>query len=218
MKDYSEEIAARQIRLNKKNGSGNENIEQEVLESALGAAGELSLQNPATDQAMRIAAFFKGDPDVTTSYSYFKDDDTKNPTIQIFVSDPDKADYLNRMLRKQYSFGGIILDVQVVQACAGDIVVMNPPSDSTSMSGFEMLKVALKSNPNLVNTRSVFVPLFGVTYNFLEFKASPLFYQADDISNVKGYKAVMPEELAAEIFDEEKVGALISTYVADDKK
>ena len=222
MKDYSKEIEARQIRANATAGTGNESVDAELLQSVLDADATLKLGNPATVQANRIAAFFKDDPDVTVSYQY-EVDQVKNPGItgplvQLFVTDADRADYLNRIIVKNYELGGINLTVQVVQAVAGDIVPMSAPSDSISLSGFEILKRALKGNPNVVNFREIYVALFDVTYCFAEFQSKTLFYQADDISNVEGFDAILPVDLAKEIFDTESIHCLFSTYVPFNKK
>lgn len=213
MKDYSAIIEARQIRANDRSGSGNENVDAEKLQATLEANEVLKLGNPATVQAAMIDAFFKEDPQVTTSFLY-RSNEEGGCLMQIFVSNPDKADYLNRVIKHDYSeeLGGIIMKVQVVQASAGDIVAMDEPSDTISLSFFEQIKLALKNNPYLVNTRSVYVPLFDVTYNFLEFKSEPVVYQADDISNVKGFVTTLPCELFKAVFDTDKLGAFITTY------
>ncbi len=172
----------------------------------------VSLANPATLLANRIDAFFKADPDVTTHFAYMGDG-ISNPTIYITVSDPEKADYINRLIIREHELGGITLSVKVVQACAGDVEVLAEPSSGDSTPPVEMLRKATKGNKNVVNIFSIFVPLFQVTYNFCETAPTICFYQADNISNAHGYEAVLPVELIKDVFDFSTLRCFISTYV-----
>ena len=171
----------------------------------------VSLANPATLMANRIAAFFKADSDVTTHFAY--NGDENKPTLYVFVTDPDKADYINRIIIHKHEFGGIDLNVKVVQACAGDVTVLSEPSDTISLSNFEILEKATKGNANVVKFFSIYVQLFNVTYNFCETAPTICFYQADNISNAHGFEAALPVDLIRDVFNFENMGCFISTYV-----
>jgi hypothetical protein len=215
MKDYSEEITLRQIRANIAAGEGNENVDEVTLSGVQNDAAALRLANPATLKAAKIAAFFKDAPGITTQFKY-EGDGLENPTLYVFVTDADQADYLNRVIIRQHSLGGIMLDVKVVQACAGDIIILDAPSDTLSLTKFEIFARAVKGIPNVVRCFSVHVALFNIDYNFCETAPKLCFYQADDISNVEGFEAAPPSELIKEVFDfegDERISCFISTYV-----
>lgn len=217
MKNYSEEIALRQIRANIAAGEGNENVDEALLSGVQADETSLRLANPATLKATQIATFFEGTPGITTQFTY-ESDNLDNPTLYIFVTDPEQADYLNRVIIHQHSLGGITLDVKVVQACAGDIVILSEPSDTISLSPYEILKRALKDNPFIIKFFEVYVPLFDVTYRFCETSPKVCYYQADDLSNVSGFRAALPVDLIKEVFDFNSLGCFVSTYIPSYQK
>jgi len=212
MKNYSEEIALRQVRANIAAGSGNENIDQETLDQA-----QLSLANPATEKARKIEAIFKNAKGITTSFAY-QSENIDNPTLFIFVTDPEQADYLNRVIIHQFDLGGITLSVKVVQAVAGDVVVLSEQTDTVSLTKYELFKLAMKDSPLIVKFLDIYVPLFDVTYHFCETSPKACFVGIDDLSNPDGMRAILPTDLLPELFDFGTIGCLISTFAPANEK
>ena len=212
MKNYSEEIGLRQVRANLAADAGNENIDPEVI-----AQAQLTLANPATEKARKIEAIFKDAKGITTSFEY-ENESIENPTLYIFVTDAEQADYLNRIIIREFNLGGIKLDVKIVQAVAGDIVVLPEPTDTVSLSKYEIFKLAMKNNPLIVKFTDIYVALFDVTYHFCEASPKPCFVGVDDLSNPDGIRAILPTDLLPELFDFGTIGCLISTFVPANEK
>lgn len=216
--------------------SGNVALSSVTSESGVGLA------NPATEMANKIIAFFKDQPDATVSYAYapekdtvadfikncniYRGDDTHNPSIvSIYVSDSTVADYLNRTIKHQYNFGGILLDVIIIDASLASLTAMDKPSFGISENVSSQLKKALKGNPNIVDFFSIYVQIFDTYYHFVETSARPIVVQIDNFSNFRGFDTILPIDLFKEIFDSNTyegnptlAGLLISTHVSDFKK
>lgn len=191
----------------------------------------LHLANPVTGVAKRIEAFFRDQKDVSTVYDYNTEDGTG--LLRIYVGGATsaaasiKADLIDSIIKHTpYKVGSARLDVEVY-ALASDgatpasrtTIVEKDARDLTSEDiatmgadhFLEMWHDAMIGNPNGVMTMSIFAEIYQAWYHFLEFYAKPLVYQADDISNPRGYRTVLPEEIVKECFVTN--GILVSTYV-----
>lgn len=212
MKDYSEEIGLRQVRANLASNPEYDGVSSEAI-----AQAQLTLANPATEKARKIEAIFKGANGITTSFVY-AGEKISNPTLFIFVTDPEQADYLNRIIIRQFDLGGITLSVKVVQAVAGDVEELAAPTDIVSLSKYELFKLAMKGNPLIVKFLDIYVPLFDVTYHFCETSPKACFVGIDDLSNPEGMRAILPTDLLPELFDFGAIGCFISTFVPANEK
>lgn len=152
----------------------------------------LKLSSPWVTQANLMKAFFDPDPEVEIIYS---SDDSDDNELDVYVSNPFKADALSQVLPESYDFGNVKLKVNVI-----------PANDDVSYA--QLLRTALQGNPMLVDAGDV--DEAGLSYQYLLFSPFVLQYWNDELLHPFGIRTVLPEQAAHEIFTDAPEGEIVS--------
>ena len=178
-------------------------VESDILKK--GDKLNFELRGPVVLMASKIKAFFKEFSDVSVDF------DEENSVVYIYSTDYDKSDALNRFIVRTHEFGGLKLDVKIVDVCKGTATVLDPPSytitDEAMVKSFNLIFKCSPVKPDYTAA----VDNVGMRWNFFEFPNYAVTYQADSLANIRGYDAIMIADAVKEIFTI-PVGYQISTY------
>ena len=170
-----------------------------------GDAYEFKLRSPAVIMANKIKTFFKDFKDISVQF------DEENSIVYVYSTDYDKSDALNRFLIHKHDFGGIKLEVKVVDVVNGTAEILNPPSytitDDAMVNAFKCIFAKSPMQPDFTQA----VDPAGAKWNFFEFPSYAVVYQADSLLNIRGYDATLIADVVKEIFNI-LPGYQISTY------
>lgn len=167
---------------------------------------QVELYPPTTYQAKKIAAFFDGDKDVFTHFNFNKS------LLTVYVKGIEKAEAVGFLLKRKFEFGGLTLDVKVVQVIDGGPMeeVPTPTYTITTAALLKYIETMMKGNKFEGDALTYTDPLYQKTYYFYEFAPVVCSYGVDDISNPHGFQSALAVDVFKDIFDVES-NILLST-------
>ena len=145
----------------------------------------LKLSPPWEKCYREINLLFEKDDEIKIFY------DSDNQEIKLYVDNPVKADALATILPEERAFGNVVLKITVVK----------PNKKEVHTKGESIYEEAFKENG--VVSRVVKVGgLFDMTY--VVFINAVVQYFIDDIGDINGNCSTLYQEIAKDIFKEEK--------------
>lgn len=160
------------------------------------AEKNLKLANPVTERANEILAFLKYFPEVMADFEY------DQATLWIYITDVDKSTAFRRFLVPKHDFGGLALNVKLVDVVGGTAEnVPLPPAytvtDEEMVREFKTIFDSSGYDPK----HQAMVDQYGTVWNFFEFPPIGISYQADDLSNLKGFRTKLVSEVVTDMFN-----------------
>ena len=164
----------------------------------------IGLSSPWVLTYKKIRAMFAEDKQVTVLYN---DEEKK---IQLFVDSDEKASALDILLRHEYDFGNVKLTVEVI------------PQNGVTWSFDDKNTKMLRSNDfnSMFNQAMYENAVFCFTYEtaktvlggmlYVVFTPTPVQIYTDDLGCWQGYKTMLFEDIARDIFVE-RSGVFFST-------
>lgn len=146
------------------------------------------LSPPWVTYMNKVAALFGEDPEIECEMNYHASD----PTITLFVSNPDKAAALAKLIHEDVWFGNVMIFVHV-------------DCDKMSNRAFptfkELFETAFNKNPafayTVVPDTQYFLPL-----TYVVFKNRVVQFFNDNLNDPHGIVSTLYQDIAAEIFEE----------------
>ena len=148
----------------------------------------LDLGNPVTVMANQIASLFEKLKDVSVAFDYGA------KKIRLYVTDVQKADALNLIMKHHHDIGNLYLNVEIVEATANDTTVLTPPSWKIKIPIKGKHEAFGKAFGPWVKSTILTTPDKQKWY-FCEFAPAVLSWQADDIRNPKGFQSCTVEDI-----------------------
>lgn len=160
------------------------------------AEKNLKLANPVTVRANEIMAFLKYFPGVIADFDY------EQATLWIYITEVDKSTAFRRFLIPKHEFGGLVLNVKLVDVVGGtaEDVPLPPAYTVTDEEMVREFKTIFDGSGYGPNHRAV-IDQCGTVWNFFEFSPIGISYQADDLSNLEGFRTKMVSEVVTDIFN-----------------
>lgn len=141
---------------------------------------KLNLSAPWVTYKHELEKMFERDPEVKLVY------DEEANDIKLFVAKAAKAAALDRLLKKEVSFGNVKLTVSVV-----------PPNEDEE-GVLDLFDDAFAGNPSLDFTLPIESP-FG-TQNYVVFKNEVIQFYNDQMDDPHGNKSMLMQEIARDVF------------------
>ena len=166
---------------------------------------KLKLSAPWYITVREFEVLFNYDEDVHVVY------DEENHLIKLYVEDVDKAAALEELLPKEYCFGNVTLDVEVVPSNSEDeLMCMNLQGNNTTKD--LLYDIAFNGNPiySFANT----IRLGTNTITYVVFQRMVVQFFIDDLGDAFGNRSTLYQEIAKDIFGEEE-GVSFCTDVVD---
>lgn len=157
---------------------------------------KLNLTTPWNEYYNEISAFFGDDPDVNVIFDY------ENMIIKLYVSSPDKAAALDKLLVPEQVFGNVTLKIEVMQPnTTNDRKFVKFDEDHPQYMPC-LFATALFENPIFSYLKTIDGVLsFNATY--VVFKKQVLQYFTDDLGDINGIKSTLAQTIARDIFIEQ---------------
>lgn len=156
----------------------------------------LTLANPITERANEILAFLKYFPGVIADFDY------DQATLWIYITDADKSTAFRRFLIPKHDFGGLALNVKLVDVFGGiaEDVPLPPAYTVTDEEMVREFKTIFEGSGYEPKHQAV-IDQYGTVWNFFEFPPTGVSYQADSLANIGGFKTKLASEVVADIFN-----------------
>ena len=168
-----------------------------IVESAYFKKGDkhkITLSNPVVLIANKIKAFFRDFSGISVE---FNEDDS---VVYIYSTNYDMSDALNRFIVRKYEIGGLSLEVKIVDIVNGTATILDPPSYKiTDEAMVKAFKTIFKHSPMAPEFTQA-IDRTGTVWNFFEFPSYAIAYQADSLTNIRGYSALLIENAVKELF------------------
>ena len=145
---------------------------------------EMKIVAPWTNFYREIQALFGSDPDVEIEY------DETTPSVTLKVDGTDKAEAIAELLPMEKTFGNVTLYIYVV-----------PANKEKTRIGLFM--DAFAGNPAFSYAASV-EGVSSNAFHYVVFKNKVVQYYNDDLSDINGLCSTLYQEIAKDVFDEEK--------------
>ena len=145
---------------------------------------ELKISAPWEILFNEFEALFGEDPEISVKRYYTEDD----KTIIMMVDSQEKADALQKILPASYTFGNIVVHLDIKPANTNESDIVN------------IYAKAFKGNPVLDDILTEDIP--GSKANFFVFRNEVCRFFADNIRDYQGKKSVLFEDIAADIFED----------------
>jgi len=142
----------------------------------------VKLSPPWITYCHKIESLFKNDPEVEVMY------DNEEVELKIYVSEPEKADALIKLLPNNKEFGNVTLKITVI-----------PPDNKESK--LDLFRKAFNKNPDVVDIYTASSPL-APAFSYIIFKKEVVQFFNDDLTDVHGNLTTLNETIATEIFGE----------------
>ena len=147
----------------------------------------VKMYSPWVVFANEVKKLFDRDNEVHVDYS---DDDL---LLKVYVDNQDKYEALSRLLPAEKEFGNVTLSISVVPS----------NRDYDKASDVELFKKAFDGNPAVDNIVTYPSPFGDVSY--VEFNRRVVSVDADDMSDPRGYKSTLYQDIAKEIFSADHI-------------
>ena len=155
---------------------------------------ELKVSSPWIHFVNELKVLFANDPEVEVKYF---DEDYE---VKLYIENEAKADALAKLLPSSVIFGNVALNVTIV------------PANSKEEDYGEIFKTAFNGNPALDDVLSI--SALGGTFLFAMFKKDVGQFFDDNISNPKGFKSMIYEDVAKDVLVS-RSGVFITTSCED---
>jgi hypothetical protein len=152
----------------------------------------IKLSTPWVIFYRQIQALFKKDPAVKVVY------DQVDNVIRIYVEGGTKAEAIEKLLPSEKTFGNVTVRIVVI------------PSNLDENNKISLFEKAFDGNPILSTIISG--ELFGNSVNYVLFKKEVVQFYNDDLSDAHGVCSTLYQEIAKEVFGEDK-GVFFCTEV-----
>ena len=156
----------------------------------------IGLANPVTEMAAKIEALFKLIPGTLTGFDY------ETGTVFVYTPADDRSEAFRFFLRGVHEFGNLKLKVRLFLVDRGELEEGNiPPAYTvTDEALVRMFRSMFKDGP-LDPVYTQLVDQTGTPWNFFEFPTYGISFQADDLQNRSGRRAMLVADLVKEVFD-----------------
>lgn len=146
---------------------------------------KLDLSSPWVIYYQQINAMFDKDPEVNVVF------DENIPEVKLYVDNQEKADAITKLLPIKKDFGSVCLLIKVI------------PANKLKESNADLFRKAFKGNEavSFIHTVS---SVFSNDITFVVFKKEVVQYFADDIGTINGVHSTLYQDIAKEIFENQK--------------
>ena len=144
----------------------------------------LKLSSPWQLYAQKVSALFEADPDINVVPLL----EAENKAILLRVANAAKSDALEKLLPAHLDFGGVELSVRVERV----------PDGSNSLA--DLFAAAFSGNPRFGCVSTGLNKPGLPSFVFVEMKASPVQFWADNLGDVRGAVTMLPQDLARDVF------------------
>lgn len=156
----------------------------------------LTLANPITERANEILSFLKYFPGVIADFNY------DQATVWVYVNDTTRSEALRRFLIPKHEFGGLTLNVKLVDVYEGGVeeISLPPPYTVNDEAMVREFKAVFEGSGYEPKHQSV-IDQYGTVWNFFEFPPVGISYQADSLANIGGFNTKLASEVVTDIFN-----------------
>ncbi len=152
------------------------------------------LQAPWYTYQKKLNALFALDNDITVGEIYKPDDDECTYAIDIEIRNHEKFMALDRVIAPVVEFGNVKLRI-----------VLYDEENTVISSGVDLYKTIFKGNPIVKDIRTLTDPM-GFEHGYVRFKPEVVQFPNDDISDFNGNWNGLAEDIAREVFTEDRTG------------
>ena len=155
----------------------------------------LKLANPVTEKAtmiMELLAYLCG---VITEFDYDK------RTLWVYVNDPTLVEAYKFFLIRKHQIGNMELNVKLLSTYMGTCEEVDIPSYGIKHEELVKLFSKIFERSSFRPDFSKCVDQYNTEWDFFEFPAYGIIYQADAITNPKGFKTILLEQAVLEVFE-----------------
>lgn len=160
------------------------------------AEKKMMLANPVVERANEILSFLKYFPGVIADFDY------DQATLWIYISDETKSIAFRRFLIPKHDFGGLTLNVKLVDVFGGTAEDIPLPPAYT-VTDEEMVREfkAVFAGSGYEPKHQAAIDQYGTVWNFFEFPPVGVSYQADSFANIGGFNTKLASEVVMDIFN-----------------
>ena len=149
--------------------------------------GNLKLSSPWQIFYSKVVKMFGKDPDIMIEKNY----GNEKYQIKLYISKPEKADALQKILPSKKTYGNIDIYLTVV-----------PPNEEYNRS--DLFETAFEGNPVFSRVENKGEFLFQNSY--VIFKPEIVQFYADNTADIEGRISTLYHDIAYDIFDENMSG------------
>ena len=156
----------------------------------------IGLASPVVAMAAKIEALFECIPGTLTDF------DIKTSTVFVYVPVDERSEAFRFFLRGVHEFGNIKLRVRLFLVDRGETEEGNiPPAYTVTDEALVRMFRSIFKGSSIDPGYTQLVDQTGTPWNFFEFPAYGISFQADDLQNKDGRSTELVADLVKDVFD-----------------